>query len=183
MLPADAKSIIDSLFESWYAVMVRYSGRMLGRLDVAEEVTQDAFMQLYRELCDGRPIENPRAWTFCVLRRQAARQIQHHIRREVSLNSLDIFDMAAAPAAPESLDAYDVERMLGVLTPRELEVVLLRMEALKYCEIAAELGVSANTVNVLLARAVRKLQRFFQPVQGTKLRLARRGTHVTTTLQ
>jgi len=37
-------------------------------------------------------------------------------------------------------------------------VLLLRLEALKYREIAEQLGISMNSVNTLLARALRKLE-------------------------
>jgi RNA polymerase sigma factor (sigma-70 family) len=53
----------------------------------------------------------------------------------------------------------DIHNLLSVLSPREEEVLLLRLEALKYWEIAEQLGIGLNSVNTLLARALRKLQR------------------------
>jgi DNA-directed RNA polymerase specialized sigma24 family protein len=53
----------------------------------------------------------------------------------------------------------DIRCLPSVLTPREEQVLLLRLEALKYREIADQLGSSMNSVNTLLARALRKLQR------------------------
>jgi RNA polymerase sigma-70 factor (ECF subfamily) len=52
----------------------------------------------------------------------------------------------------------DIRSLLSVLSPREEEVLLLRLEALKYREIAEQLGISMNSVNTLLARSLRKLQ-------------------------
>ena len=52
----------------------------------------------------------------------------------------------------------DIRTLLSVLTPREEEVLLLRLDAMKYREIADQLGISMNSVNTLLARALRKLQ-------------------------
>jgi RNA polymerase sigma factor (sigma-70 family) len=52
----------------------------------------------------------------------------------------------------------DIRGLLSVLSPREEEVLLLRIESLKYREIAEQLGISINSVNTLLARALRKLQ-------------------------
>ena len=46
----------------------------------------------------------------------------------------------------------------GVLTVREEEVVLLRLQSLKYREIASQLGISDKSVCTLLARALKKLQ-------------------------
>ena len=59
------------------------------------------------------------------------------------------------------LSAHDGDpaaALLALLSPRESEVLLLRMQAMKYREIAAHLGISPNSVNTLLARALRKLQ-------------------------
>ena len=58
----------------------------------------------------------------------------------------------------ETLGILDIRSLLSVLTPREEEVLLLRLESLKYREIADQLGISINSVNTLLARALRKLQ-------------------------
>jgi RNA polymerase sigma factor (sigma-70 family) len=52
----------------------------------------------------------------------------------------------------------EIRGLLSVLSPREEEVLLLRLEALKYREIADQLGISMNSVNALLARALRKIQ-------------------------
>jgi RNA polymerase sigma factor (sigma-70 family) len=57
-----------------------------------------------------------------------------------------------------SEESTDIRNLLSVLSPREEEVLLLRLEALKYREIADQLGISMNSVNTLLARALRKLQ-------------------------
>ena len=49
-------------------------------------------------------------------------------------------------------------KLFSVLTRREEEVILLRMQAMKYREIGVLLRISPNSVNTLLARALRKLQ-------------------------
>jgi RNA polymerase sigma factor (sigma-70 family) len=71
-----------------------------------------------------------------------------------SLDELEI----AGDAVNELSSIVDIRNFLSVLSPREEEVLLLRLEALKYREIAEQLGISMNSVNSLLARALRKLQ-------------------------
>jgi RNA polymerase sigma factor (sigma-70 family) len=61
-------------------------------------------------------------------------------------------------SATEMSKLVEIRGLLSVLSPREEEVLLLRLEALKYREIAEHLGISMNSVNTLLARALRKLQ-------------------------
>ncbi|MBL8178161.1 MAG: RNA polymerase sigma factor [Bryobacterales bacterium] len=154
----NATAVVNALFDSWYDAMVRYAARLTGSVEEAEEIVQEAFLQLFDELVSGRSIDNPRAWTFCVVRRGAGRRIEHHLSREVSIEDAGLLDSAPAPPPPSG--DVDLDRMLSVLTRRESEVVLLRLESMKYREIGAALGISINSVNVLLARALRKLQAF-----------------------
>jgi len=178
----EAAEVVNALFDGWYDSMVRFAFRLTGSVGEAEEVVQDAFLQLFNDLCAGTGIDNPKAWTFCVVRRGAARSIQHHLKREVPLDTVDLF-FSTAPL-PDADDG-DMDRMLSVLTPRELEVVLLRLESMKYREIGSALGITANTVNVLLARALRKLQAFVSgPERRATTTLSKRlEAHEIETLQ
>jgi RNA polymerase sigma factor (sigma-70 family) len=81
------------------------------------------------------------------------RQLKNHVPHE-SLDDLEI----AGEATTELSGFGDIRSLLSLLSPREEEVLLLRLEALKYREIAEQLGISMNSVNTLLARALRKLQ-------------------------
>jgi RNA polymerase sigma factor (sigma-70 family) len=82
---------------------------------------------------------------------------------------LDEADLPGEPAAEISRLA-EIRSLLSVLSPREEEVLLLRLEALKYREIADQLGISMNSVNTLLARALRKLQEAVSPHQTNEER-------------
>ncbi len=154
----DATALVNGLFDSWYEAMVRYAARLTGSVEEAEEIVQEAFLALFDELVAGKAIGNPRAWTFSVVRRGAARRVQHHLKHEVPLADVDLLDTMAGPPGWEG--DGDLDRMLAVLTRRETEVVMLRLESMKYREIGRALGISSNSVNVLLARALRKLQAF-----------------------
>jgi len=133
--------------------LVRYALRTTANRELAEDLAQDAFMQLYQALRAGKEIDHPKAWTICVLRRAMNRQIKD---RNL-LEQLDDAEMVGGHGTEISRLA-EIRGLLSVLTPREEEVLLLRLEALKYREIAEQLGISMNSVNTLLARALRKLQ-------------------------
>jgi len=72
--------------------------------------------------------------------------------------SLDFFDEVAAGQCGVDTRFGDVASHLSILSQREEEVLLLRMSSLKYKEIAAQLGVTTNTVSGLLVRAITKLR-------------------------
>src|SRR5262245_60479998 len=155
MPPNAVAARVDRLFDDWYAVLVRHAFAVTGREDVAEEVVQEAFYLLYRELVAGKPIGNDRAWTFSVVRRQAIRVACRRLAREVPVASLERLGGTIEPEEGRE----DLASMFRVLTPREQEVVHLCLEDLKYREIGVLLGISPNSVSTLHRRAIRKLRR------------------------
>jgi RNA polymerase sigma-70 factor (ECF subfamily) len=151
----EASGQIDLLFDSWYPSVVRYAWRAAGDFGRAEDIVQEAFMALYREFRRGTEIHNPKAWVLCVVRRQIGKS------RDRTWETLQEVERLPAPVVetePE-IEIDSLTEMLSVLTPREEEVLLLRLSAMKYREIAAQLGISGNSVNTLLARAIQKLQK------------------------
>jgi RNA polymerase sigma-70 factor (ECF subfamily) len=154
---AEASELVHSLFGCWYPTLVRYAFRATGSLEASEDLVQETFMLLYRALREGQTINNPKGWTVCVVRRQIGKHMRHCKRDE----SLDVLDtLPAGRVEPEAMESHrdEATKLFSVLTRREEEVILLRMQAMKYREIGACLSISPNSVNTLLARALRKLQ-------------------------
>lgn len=162
MSSAEASELVHSLFGCWYPTLVRYALRATGRRDAAEDIVQEAFMLLYKALRQGQGIDNPKGWTLCVVRRQIGKQRRTIGRDLYRHDSLDVLEYLPEgrqePDLPEP-DPDEASQLLGLLSPREAEVLMLRMQAMKYREIAEHLGISPNSVNTLLARALRKMQK------------------------
>ncbi len=158
MNEAEATKLVDELFASWYSALVHYAVRSTGHLELAEDLVQQVFMLLYKDLRAGKEIENPKGWTLCVLRREIHKQVRIHSKE--SLEPIEALDMLTSgeDAGSHRVDSEDLTRLFSVLTRREEEVILLRLQSLKYREIAGQLGISTKSVNTLLARALRKLQ-------------------------
>jgi RNA polymerase sigma-70 factor (ECF subfamily) len=152
----DATELIAGLYDRWYIKLVHYAVRTTENYPMAEDLSQDAFLQLYQALRAGKEIEHPKAWTLCVLRRTMVRRMKERTRYE-ALEEFEA-DGKRPPERSYQADLVDIAALLSVLSPREEEVLLLRLEAMKYREIADQLGISVNSVNTLLARALRKLQ-------------------------
>lgn len=161
MNESDATALVTGLFDRWYTQLVRYVVSATGCSDHAEDLVQDVLMQLYQLLRAGTVVEHPKAWTLCVLRRSVIRQMQERSRFE-QLGELDV----AQNWLENNADASSVQKFLRILSPREQEVLLLRLEAMKYREIADRLGISMNSVNTLLARALQKLHKAVTPQQA-----------------
>ena len=150
----EATELVAALFERCYMQLVRYAVRSINDHDLAEDPVQDAFMELYGALRSGRCIHYPKAWTMCVLRRAVNRRVQVRFDQE------QIEDYEHIPTLDHESDCLSlIADYLCLLSRREEEVLLLRLEAMKYREIADQLGISMNSVNTILARALQKLKK------------------------
>ena len=70
--------------------------------------------------------------------------------------------IAANIQPPLSTRASTIQRLRGclsVLTEREEQVLLLRLQSMKFREIGESLGITTSSVNTLLVRALERLQR------------------------
>jgi RNA polymerase sigma factor (sigma-70 family) len=152
---SDATKLVTALFDRWYISLVRYALRTTASYEFAEDLAQDAFMQLYRALRAGREIEHPKAWTICVLRRAMNRQMKD---RGLYEQLEEVHLQMPGEVAIEVSRLAEIRSLTSLLSPREEEVLLLRLETFKYREIADQLGISITSVDNLLARALRKLQ-------------------------
>jgi RNA polymerase sigma-70 factor, ECF subfamily len=186
MTREDASGLIDELFGTWGPVLLRFALRRIGSRPTAEDLVQDAFLVLYRELRRGKTIENPKAWTLSVVRRQLARQfrdLMRHGEQHASDQAMEKLAGAAEIEAP--VDSW-IGRLAGLssgLSGREEEVLLLRLESMKYREIGEQLGISPKSVATLLARALRKLERAAKSMAAGADPGTRKDAHVPKTLQ
>lgn len=158
---AETIRLIGELFESWYSSLVRYAMRITGSADIAEDIVQEAFVLLCQECRAGREIRSPKGWTLTVVRHQAQRyRASQKSGWMISAGEAaeEVQDTHAFADSDRNVEIDDVTRMLSLLTSREEEVVLLRLQGMKYREIAGQLAISIPSVNTLLARALRKMQ-------------------------
>jgi len=162
MKKIEAQRLVNSLYVPYYSNLVRYAARVGGSLEIAEDVVQEAFIKLFRALLEDRKIDSPRAWLLCVVRRGVSHECQRESRQRGRLT--EMARSSGEPASAPASQGLDLERrdeldhLLAGLTGRETDVLFQRMQALKYKEIASNLGIGTNTVKTLLARALRKMR-------------------------
>ncbi|HOL73715.1 MAG TPA: sigma-70 family RNA polymerase sigma factor [Bryobacteraceae bacterium] len=161
MKQEDATRLVASLFDEWAPFLLRYGVRMTRSFEIADDLVQEVFLALYIALLKGKRIDNLKAWTFGALRNQVLKHAQYLERRAEDLEPSEELDLIAAqPCWPDVAAGFDegAPLDLSVLSVREEEALLLRMQSFKYREIASQLGISTKSVCTLLARALKKLQ-------------------------
>lgn len=132
--------------------------RMLGRRDVAEDLAQDAFLQLYRKLDHIESVEHLGFW----LRRVVANLAIDWLRRPAH-GATQPIDEEIGLAAPENhtdpLMSRALARLMGELPPAARAVMVLRyQEDLDVADIATALDMPVNTVKSHIKRSLTALR-------------------------
>jgi RNA polymerase sigma-70 factor (TIGR02957 family) len=155
---------MDELFEELRPKGFAIAYRMLGSVSEAEEVVQEAFVRLYRELDSGARIDTPEAFFATVVTRLAIDELRSaRARREVytgewlpePILTAEDEDPARHAEIADSL-SVGLLTVLETLSPEERAVFLLR-EVFDYPHerTAAILGKSPAAVRQLAVRARR----------------------------
>jgi RNA polymerase sigma factor (sigma-70 family) len=144
--PAD-RLAFEQFYNQRWEPSVRLAALTTGSVAIAEEITQDAFIQLHRH---WDHVDSPRAW----LRAAIVNGCRDWVRRRMR---------EPHPASPDEIvtddtDALAIRDALHVLTPRQRTAVVLRFfEDLPEREIAELLRCRPGTVKSTLANSLVKL--------------------------
>ena len=146
-----AKAAGGAAFDDFYARhwegSVRLAALTTGSVAVAEEITQDAFVQLHRH---WERVEHPAAWLRAAIVNGCRDWVRRRAREPLAL-------------VPDGIPSDDAEAIavrdaLRVLTPRQRTAVVLRYyEDLPEREIADLLRCRPGTVKSTLAASLTKL--------------------------
>jgi RNA polymerase sigma-70 factor, ECF subfamily len=153
-LVAGREEAFAALYDLHGAALYRVAFTLLGSRESAEDAVQEVFASLVRSRHQLAGVENLRAYLFASLRHAAARLAA--IRKMEPL----VGDVAAQE--PRSLDAAQaakLERALASLPAEQREILALKIDGeLTFAEIAALLGISANTAASRYRYALEKLR-------------------------
>jgi RNA polymerase sigma-70 factor (ECF subfamily) len=154
--PTELSDIIDR----YERPLLAYAYRMLGDdWQGSQDAVQETFLRLCRE--DPAKIESRvAAWLFTVCRSRVIDMQRTKRPRPIdeSVQAMPDDGPDASQAACDAEEKSQLLRLLNDLTPRQQEVMRLRMQAgLSYKEIATVTGMTVGNVGFHLHEAVRSL--------------------------
>ena len=167
----------DAIVQQYARHVYNIAYRMTGNDADARDLSQEAFVRVYRALRRVQPGTPLESWLYRIVSNLYIDVLRRRPRARVE--SLDaplatprgdlmreIPDAAANPEAIFEREQIDeaIQRALGLLSPElRIVVVLSDIEGLSYEEIAASLRVPLGTVKSRLHRARMSLQRRLRP--------------------
>lgn len=169
---------------AWEELMRRHSSKayyiaygVLGQKDDADEVTQDAFVRIYRALDKFRGDSEFSTWMYRIVVNQARNRYRWNKRRGAHLNvsinqqielddsssvSLDLPDHRKRPDEEAELKEWqqEIDREMRNLPAVNREALILRnVQNLSYEQIAELLDCKIGTVKSRIARAREELRK------------------------
>jgi RNA polymerase sigma factor (sigma-70 family) len=162
---ADSTAAVDAeyarFFSDEFPAVTRVVHGILRDRGRAEEIAQDAFLQLLLNWNKVSRYERPDAW----VRRVAIRLAMRSLRRDRMLGLLHLSLPRTVEEAPRDLDVHDaIGRLPG---SQRAVIVLYYLEERPTAEIAHILGCSEATARVHLHRARRRLASLLGEARGS----------------
>jgi RNA polymerase sigma-70 factor (ECF subfamily) len=138
------------------------------RHSLSEEITQEAFLRLYRALRDGVQVNDVKAWVFRVARNLWIDSRREHQRYGSDPNDGDGAEQMHSDSAPDPEQQVLHRERLRLIEEEMLrlpdlqrECMHLKAQGLRYHEIAAALDISMTTAVDCVRRAVKTLGKRF----------------------
>jgi RNA polymerase sigma factor (sigma-70 family) len=145
-------------YEEWLRELRRYVHRLTGDPDVSEDVAQEAVMRL-EQARRTHAVQQPRAWLYRAATNIVRDQARHDAMRQ----------RRVPPGGDELSESpeYELERRetiravraaLERIPARDRELLILRESGFRHREIADIIGVKAESVSTLAARALERFR-------------------------
>ena len=152
--------LIESAWQQYRAGLVRRLTILTRDPDVAEDLAQEAFLRLAREVEAGRAPDDAAAWLHRVAGNLVASRGRHLTVVDRRAGELPRPD---APDTPEAIAIHGevttaLQRALAELAPSDREALLLAAHGYPGPEIAATIGRTPGATRTLLCRARSKLR-------------------------
>jgi RNA polymerase sigma-70 factor (ECF subfamily) len=153
----------ERLVRRYQNPLCNFTYRYLGDRGVAEDITQEVFMQVYRTAPRFEPRGRVSSWMFAIARNLSLNEIKRRQRldqNEMAMQAEHEYVDAFSSAAAEKHNLErDMMAALGELPENQRAALLLRVnEGLTYREISDALGMSVQSVESLIFRARQHLR-------------------------
>jgi RNA polymerase sigma-70 factor (ECF subfamily) len=153
----------EELFHQYYPGMCSYAESLVLNAEVAEEVVQDVFFNIWKNRAELKILVGWQSYLY----RAVFNNSMMHLRRSKRVSSLDEKwaenHLISEEHAEEEMDAGKLNTAilltLNSLPERTQEIFnLSRFEGMKYKEIASLLSISVKTVEANMGKALKALR-------------------------
>ena len=147
----------DDIYNSYFGQIYRFCYRILGVEQHAEDITQEVFLRLYRELNGSNSVTIYRAWLYRVASNLCCNDIRRTAAHRRALQEQEMQpDRDQGDGPSRNGEAALIRESLCRLPGREQALLQLYQDGLTYAEIADVLEINPKSIGKMLSRAIRK---------------------------
>ena len=145
--------------------LIHFSASIVYSYHLAEEIVSDVFVMLWQKRRQLQHVNNPMVYLYVSTRNLSLNSLQQQKKhRHFSLDALDTNALGVTPDAEHNLISAEVslkiEEAIRSLPVRcQLIFRLIKLDGLKYKDVATLLEISPKTVDAQLAIAIKKISR------------------------
>ena len=153
----------EKIFRLYYAALCMYAFSMTGRYDIAEEIIQDVFYNIWKDREHLQVYRSLKNYLYGAVRNHALRYLEQE-RVQQHYSEMMLNDSPPTDCSPQELLEYKeleslVANLLKKLPERRRQIFLMhRMERKKYKEIADFFAVSVKTVEAEMTKTYQALR-------------------------
>ena len=147
----------EELIKRYYPSILRYCKRNCDCLEKAEDLTQETFLRLFRNLSGYKGKRKFKAYLYTI-----ANHLCIDESRKIKAFPLEQEDELGCQCDEmyQIEDRSEIDRLLNVLSPEQKEAVILRFgEQLEFWEIAAVTGCNMRTAQSRVRNALKIMRR------------------------
>jgi len=162
--------LFDILIERYEQKIKRYCQRFLSKKEDVEDILQDIFIKVYRNIQSFNPEKRFSPWIYRIAHNALLNVLKKRKIKVLSFIDLDIFlphSLKENNSLEEELDQKNfkeiINNYLEKLDPKYREpIYLFYFENLSYQEIADVLEIPVATVGVRIKRGKEKIKKFIE---------------------
>ena len=151
------------LYNTYYKALASYASVITGNTEVAEDIVQDMFSELWEGQMTFSRESALRAYMFKIVRHQSLDYVRHREVEEAYRKKVEQFVTVHPMSSEDEFFSEEIYRRLfeeiNALPDRQREVFVLAMRGKKYKQIAEELKISVETVKTQRQRGMDTLRR------------------------
>lgn len=161
----------ETVFKAYYQSLCLFAIRYLKRTDLAEEIVQDIFVNIWEKRVSLNLEISLKSYLYRAVHNNSLKYLQHqkvvdkHAKRILDRNE----DYYAEPS--ENLQVIEItkrlEQAFAQMSAKSREIFeMSRNDGLKYAEIAEKLDISVKTVEAHMGNALKILREYLKDFLG-----------------
>ena len=154
---SDLRSVFENLHTSYHPMVLQMCrGFMKGDDDVAADLSQEVFINVWNALPNFRSESSHKTWIY----RITVNTCLQHIRKAKNKTNVPIEHAGAIMETDGNKDEQSARLMnaIGQLENVDRLVIMMVLDELEYEEIARVMGISENNLRVKIHRIKQKLK-------------------------